>query len=198
MPNHACACSQYLHNFVCKNKLISFSSLWKKTIDQNKMLNKDDVELMTISRIADVDVKKSTLIKVVEIKQSIDSKFASLTSAIQELKDQAIAQATFAAAMEKRQRLEWGIANADIYLFECYPGQQSKWILRQVLASFRFGRGCKIDDYSVYAHHHQSPLNRVEGCEIFRRKLGKQVEFLVGMSPRYEQDGEGKYWIFYE
>jgi hypothetical protein len=117
-----------------------------------------------------------------------------------ELKAQGTARAAAEAKVEKRQRLEWGIANPGFDAFDYYVGTcsfDSSKLVRLILLAFRHDKGFELDiGRSPSIQCVQIPTGN--DCKSFRDRLGEQVEALVGVKPRFEQDAEGEYWIYYE
>jgi hypothetical protein len=110
-----------------------------------------------------------------------------------EMKAQSTAQAldvkAQGVALDKRQRLEWGFANSEIDVFYLY---KSSVLVRLILLAFRRGKG-----YDIGSSVNIQGVSESD-CKSFRDRLGNQIEDLVGVTPRFEQDVEGKYWIYYE
>jgi hypothetical protein len=65
-----------------------------------------------------------------------------------------------------------------------------------ILLAFRRGKGYEINAFHLNIEGRQRPTE--SGCKSFRDRLMKQIEDLVGVTPRFEQDDEGKYWVYYE
>jgi hypothetical protein len=125
------------------------------------------------------------------LKESMDIKIDTLIQLVKDLKVQGDVQL-------KNQRLEWGASNSGIESFR-YCGiegyHESRDIVPLILLAFRRGVGYDIDGCGADALRKEESC---EDCEIFRMKLMKQIETLVGVKPRFEQDDDGKYWIYYE
>jgi hypothetical protein len=99
-----------------------------------------------------------------------------------------------AKAISKRERLEWGATHAKIQSFSCHPLGNSELLVPMILLTFRRGNGFFIHPYCF-----SSDVSGVDADRaLFRERLGRQIEELIGVAPRFEKDDRGMYWVFYD
>ena len=127
-----------------------------------------------------------------DLKSSFDNKLEAVSKSMKEVKD-------LLAKQEKRQKLEFAISSSlsrlgafgytDIEDRNSYrDSKKSHELVDVILKWFAIGHGYNL------------PVNFTIASkkELFRTKLVKQLEQLIGHKPRLVDDGSGKVAVYYE
>jgi hypothetical protein len=163
-------------------------------IRNNDMIEKSDFTNKS-------EEKLTTLIQLLQngnssLKESVDSKFNTLTQAVNELKGQG-------AAREKRERLEWAIKNVRLVAAFNYSSTldgntvvESTTVLTCILFAFRRGIPCFIQKCFSGSGSGSGSWNE-EDHKKFKELLEDRLWDLTGVKPRFGKY-DGKECVYYE
>ena len=104
----------------------------------------------------------------------------------------------FLAAQDKRQKLEFAISCSNLQEFK-YKSEDSQkmssTLVEKILRWFALGYGYHLpSDATAYSSSKSEKTKE----EVFRAKLMKQLENLIGHKPRLVENEKGDFTIFYE
>lgn len=133
-------------------------------------------------------------------KGSIDDKLGAMDSKIKCLKDDMKGVKGLLATQEKRQRLEFAISCSSLqefkYISEDGMKTTSSALVQKILKWFVLGYGFHLPADAIVMSTSNNEKRTRE--ELFRLKLMKQLENLIGHKPRLVNNGKGSFTIFYE
>ena len=149
-----------------------------------------DNKLETVSESLKQEMKASN--------DELESKIDTMNTHIITLEESMEEIKGFLATQEKRQKIEFAISCSNLqefkYKSEDTPKMSSS-LVEKVLRWFALGYGYKLPSDAIA---NSSSVTDKTKEELFRAKLMKQLENLIGHKPRLVDNGKGEFTVFYE
>jgi hypothetical protein len=150
----------------------------------------ETVESLKKLLLSSSDIEKS----VKSLDASVNSNLKVLNQSISDLKEVVVSLKSITALQAKDISLQWAISNAGLNCFKMYRKDPSSYnavdsteLVREILFSFRTGRGRYINGFSMITYSQYSNTSQQEeGEKQFRDKISQQIHELLGQKPRID------------
>ena len=160
-----------------------------------------DSKINTLNQQKDsIDNKLEALSQSMKISnKDFDSRIKTINQHIISLKDKMEEVKGFLAMQEKRQKLEFAISCSTLHEFKYYSDdcqKTSSILVEKILKWFALGYGFHLPVDATVSN--SSKYDDMTREELFRTKLMRQLENLIGHKPRLVDNGEDDFTVYYK